>query len=120
MSGIIREYGDLIRRVDKCELIIDNVCYAKSIIKRRQRIQRIHRDFSDKKYTKENIGYESENLRSNFRQFVQDEMAFRGLTCKCIRCREVRSQVLDVDSTKIICENFVGKWWKRMVLRMYR
>jgi len=103
-SGVWRPYSE----IDNCELIIDNVCYAKSIIKRRQRIQRIHRDFSDKKYTKEKIGYESENLRSNFRQFVKDEMAFRGLTCKCIRCREVRSQILDVEKTKIICENFIA------------
>ena len=103
-TGVWKPYSE----VEDCKQIIDNVCYAKTLVKRRQRIQRIHRDFSDIKYTKEEIGYKSEYLRSNFRQFVQDELAYRGMKCKCIRCREVRSKVLNMEDNYIIREDFVA------------
>jgi ELP3 family radical SAM enzyme/protein acetyltransferase len=35
------------------------------------------------------------DYRSNMRQSVQDLMKKRGLTCKCIRCREVKSRAID-------------------------
>jgi elongator complex protein 3 len=35
--------------------------------------------------------------KTNLRQIVQHHMAREGLTCRCIRCREVRGQAIDPD-----------------------
>ncbi len=39
--------------------------------------------------------------KSNLRQIVQRRMAQEGLTCRCIRCREVRGQAVDVDALRL-------------------
>ena len=40
------------------------------------------------------------NKRSSLRQDVQAEMKRRGNVCQCIRCREVRSQKIDVETLR--------------------
>jgi elongator complex protein 3 len=37
------------------------------------------------------------NKRTSLRQDVQREMQLRGTSCRCIRCREVRNQRIDID-----------------------
>ncbi|MDY7078906.1 MAG: tRNA uridine(34) 5-carboxymethylaminomethyl modification radical SAM/GNAT enzyme Elp3, partial [Chloroflexota bacterium] len=39
--------------------------------------------------------------KSNLRQIVKRRMAREGLACRCIRCREVRGQAIDVDALKL-------------------
>jgi len=39
--------------------------------------------------------------KSNLRQIVQRYMARRGLTCRCIRCREVRGRVVDAGTLRL-------------------
>ncbi|MCX7683474.1 MAG: GNAT family N-acetyltransferase, partial [Anaerolineae bacterium] len=39
--------------------------------------------------------------KSNLRQLVQERMAHEGLACRCIRCREVRGQGVDVATLRL-------------------
>lgn len=64
------------------------------------RYNRIQRDFPEE--MKDIVGYSSNNIRSNFRQLLQNEMKKRGLECKCIRCREVKDQCNTGDLKKAI------------------
>ena len=41
------------------------------------------------------------NKRTSLRQDIQQELSRRGETCSCIRCREVKDQVIDVDSLQL-------------------
>lgn len=49
---------------------------------------------------------EGGNGITNLRQIVQDEMKKRGKKCKCIRCREVKNQEVDLKNAKL----FVTKY----------
>lgn len=64
------------------------------------RYNRIQRDFPEE--MKDVVGYSSNNIRSNFRQLLQNEMKKRGLECKCIRCREVKDQSKLYDLKKAV------------------
>jgi len=39
--------------------------------------------------------------KTNLRQIVQRHMAQEGLTCRCIRCREVRGRMVDVSTLRL-------------------
>jgi elongator complex protein 3 len=39
--------------------------------------------------------------KTNLRQIVQRRMAREGLTCRCIRCREVRGQTVDTETLRL-------------------
>jgi elongator complex protein 3 len=41
------------------------------------------------------------NKRSSLRQDVMEELRRRGLSCRCIRCREVRGQMIDLQSLRL-------------------
>ena len=64
----------------------DIIKYAKSIVPYWVRIMRTIRDIPAPNIV-------SGSTMSNMRQIVHEEMAREGLTCRCIRCREVGSQV---------------------------
>ena len=65
------------------------VCkYAKSISKYYIRFNRIQRDFPEEKPGL--LGYQSNNIRCNFRQLLQNQCKKEGIVCKCIRCCEVK------------------------------
>ena len=70
------------------KLLLDVCMYAKQLSRYHIRFNRIQRDFPEERPGV--IGYCSENIRSNFRQTLQNECAKQGITCRCIRCREVR------------------------------
>ena len=74
---------------DNGEKIKDVILYAKKLSKHYIRFNRIQRDFCEER--ENTIGYASKNIRSNFRQLLQDSMAAQGITCKCIRCKEIKS-----------------------------
>jgi histone acetyltransferase (RNA polymerase elongator complex component) len=64
------------------------VVFAKRISKQWIRFNRIQRDFPPETSTR--LGYASETIRPNLRQFVKAEAEKRGIVCQCIRCREVK------------------------------
>jgi elongator complex protein 3 len=39
--------------------------------------------------------------KSNLRQIVQQHMAREGMTCQCVRCREVRGEPIDSDTVRL-------------------
>jgi len=39
--------------------------------------------------------------KSNLRQIVQQHMAREGMTCRCIRCREVRGETINVNAVEL-------------------
>ena len=61
---------------------VDLLCRMKSTVPEYVRIQRIQRDIPVPQIA-------AGIMRSNLRQLVDDEMSRRGLSCRCIRCREV-------------------------------
>ncbi|MGB3716932.1 MAG: tRNA uridine(34) 5-carboxymethylaminomethyl modification radical SAM/GNAT enzyme Elp3 [Candidatus Promineifilaceae bacterium] len=44
--------------------------------------------------------------RANLRQIVQQQMAEQGLTCRCIRCREVRRELVDPADLSLLDETY--------------
>lgn len=68
--------------------LIDLVVFAKRISKQWIRFNRIQRDFPPE--TDARLGYASQTIKPNLRQFVKAEAAKRGIVCQCIRCREVK------------------------------
>ena len=69
-------------------LLLDVCMHAKQLSRYHIRFNRIQRDFPEERPGI--LGYCSENIRPNFRQILQNECTKKGITCKCIRCREVR------------------------------
>lgn len=86
LSGRWVPYADS----DDGTLITDVVLHAKKLSKEYIRYNRIQRDFCEE--APGILGYESKNIRSNFRQLLEIEMKKRGMSCKCIRCREIRTK----------------------------
>jgi len=78
---------------DNGEKILQLGLKIKEFSKEYIRYNRIQRDFPEEHGNV--VGYSSSNIKSNFRQMLQNEMKRRGLECKCIRCREVKDRVTD-------------------------
>lgn len=70
--------------------LIDVILHAKKHSKYFVRFNRIQRDFSEAKNG--TIGFQSKTIKTNLRQIVQNEARKRGITCKCIRCCEIKSK----------------------------
>eukprot|EP01123_Difflugia_compressa_P009081 TRINITY_DN2906_c0_g1_i1.p1 TRINITY_DN2906_c0_g1~~TRINITY_DN2906_c0_g1_i1.p1 ORF type:complete len:388 (+),score=93.03 TRINITY_DN2906_c0_g1_i1:146-1165(+) len=79
--------------------LIEALIHYKKNIPKRRRNNRIIRDIPTSYIIG---GYDKPNLR----QLVQDEMKFRGLSCKCIRCREVRDQKTDISKARLDVEEY--------------
>ncbi len=56
------------------------------------RYNRIQRDFPEAKPGV--LGFESQAIKSNFRQLLLNRCEKAGIVCKCIRCREVKGKAL--------------------------
>ena len=80
---------------DDGEKIMNLGLKIKEFSKEYIRFNRIQRDFPEERDNV--VGYSSNNIKSNFRQLLQNEMKKRGLECKCIRCREVKDRVNETD-----------------------
>jgi ELP3 family radical SAM enzyme/protein acetyltransferase len=80
---------------DDGSLIIDVCLHAKIHSQYYTRFNRIQRDFCEENIEKDVKGYNSQNIRSNFRQILQNEAKKKNITCKCIRCCEVGSKSFD-------------------------
>ena len=81
---------------DKGEKLIDVILHAKRLIPRWLRVNRVQRDFPESCKENNYVGYESNNIRTNLRQFVLKKLEDEGLSCKCIRCREIKSNETDL------------------------
>ena len=71
--------------------LMDLIIYAKQyLVPKYLRLNRIQRDFPEETNKNNNIGFVSDKHKSNFRQMIDDELKKKNLTCKCIRCREIK------------------------------
>ena len=64
------------------EELIDLIAYAKALLPEYVRLQRIQRDIPAKLIV-------AGSRHSNFRQLAEARLHSQGLSCRCIRCREV-------------------------------
>jgi ELP3 family radical SAM enzyme/protein acetyltransferase len=79
----------------KGEKLLEVCMYAKQYSKYYIRFNRIQRDFPEERPGV--IGYSSDNIRANFRQLLQNECKKKGISCKCIRCCEVKHRKFDIN-----------------------
>lgn len=70
--------------------LIDVVVYAKRLMPRWMRVNRVQRDFPVSSNKNNGVGYISSTIPTNFRQLVLKELSKYGETCKCINCREIK------------------------------
>jgi len=74
--------------------LIDLIADIKTGIPRYCRVNRIIRDIPS-------TNVMAGNKRTSLRQDVHKEMAQRGAHCACIRCREVRGKLLDLETLRL-------------------
>lgn len=76
------------------EELIDLLADIKPTIPRYCRVNRVIRDIPSTNVVEG-------NRRTSLRQDVQDELKRRGTKCQCVRCREVKSKTVSVESLKL-------------------
>lgn len=69
--------------------------YVKTAVHPWIRLNRIIRDIPSTYFVNDT------GMKTNMRQLLQDEMASRGLKCRCIRCREVKNGIVNDFELKI-------------------
>jgi len=74
--------------------LIDLIADIKPSIPRYCRVNRVIRDIPSTNVVEG-------NRRTSLRQDVQDELKRRGTKCQCVRCREVKSRSVSVESLKL-------------------
>lgn len=77
------------------ELLMD----LKTIVPRYCRINRLVRDFPIQ-------SIDAGNKITNLREFLQQEMKKRNITCRCLRCREARNRASDMTSAKLYIDKY--------------
>ena len=83
---------------------VEIIAYAKKIVPRWVRIQRIQRDIPAK-------FIEAGVKKSNLRQLVHERLAKEGRKCMCVRCREaglraLRGEMPDAENVRLCCESY--------------
>ena len=86
-NGIWKPYAEKNKGRD----LIDVVVYAKRLMPRWMRVNRVQRDFPVSSDKNNGVGYISSTIPTNFRQLVLKELNNYGETCKCINCREIKN-----------------------------
>lgn len=74
--------------------LIDLIVDIKPTIPRYCRVNRVIRDIPSTNVVEG-------NKRTSLRQDIHRELARRGLRCQCIRCREVRKEIVDIDDLRL-------------------
>ena len=52
----------------------------------------------------------------NLRQLIHDEMRTKKIKCNCIRCREIKWDIIKLENVKMIRENYKANWWDEIFL----
>lgn len=100
--GLHKPYGEIFvphPRIKKYTKLHELLIYAKTIVPKYIRLNRIIRDIPSQ--------YILGGLTDvSMRQVLQLEMKRLGRTCKCIRCKEVKKQKINTIDAKLICLEF--------------
>tara|TARA_Y100000817_G_scaffold304787_1_gene288165 strand:+ start:852 stop:2663 length:1812 start_codon:yes stop_codon:yes gene_type:complete len=91
---------------NKARDLIDVVVYAKRLMPRWMRVNRVQRDFPPSSEKNNQVGYVSNTIPTNFRQLVLKELAHYGQTCQCINCREIKDNPSDPTRAKLLVEEY--------------
>lgn len=75
-------------------------------IPRHVRINRIQRDFPEESKSNKFLGFKSDIHKTNLRQLLDKEMTKRGVSCKCIRCREIKNDSFRIQDIKLNVESY--------------
>lgn len=88
--------------------LIDVIIHAKSIVPEWVRIIRVPRDFEHASERNDYLGYESGNVYGNIRQHILARMNKMNppMKCRCIRCREVKSDKYDINNSKTVIRKY--------------
>ena len=86
--------------------LIDVVVYAKRLMPRWMRVNRVQRDFPVASEKNNQVGYISNTIPTNFRQLVLKELTNYGETCKCINCREIKDHPSDPTQAQLLVETY--------------
>ena len=86
--------------------LIDVVVFAKRLMPRWMRVNRVQRDFPVANEKNNQVGYVSNTIPTNFRQLVLKELANYGQTCQCINCREIKDNPSDPTRAKLMIEEY--------------
>lgn len=81
------------------EELVELIADVKQMVPRYCRINRIIRDIPSTNVVEG-------NKRTSLRQDVQKELARRGKSCQCIRCREVRSKVVTPEELRLDVKDY--------------
>jgi ELP3 family radical SAM enzyme/protein acetyltransferase len=82
------------------QTLLDVCLVAKEYSKEYIRYNRIQRDFPEER--PDVVGYASKYIRNNFRQMLQNHAKKKGITCYCIRCREVKKRAIEPQRVETI------------------
>lgn len=86
-EGIWNSYAE-----EDSEKLIDLLVYAKrQLIPEHVRINRIQRDFPQESLSNDFLGFKSKTHKTNLRQLLDQKMKRIGISCRCIRCREIKN-----------------------------
>lgn len=87
--------------------LTDLIIYAKQwLVPKYLRLNRIQRDFPEEHDNNKKIGFVSDKHKSNFRQLIDQELQKRNLTCKCIRCREIKLNNYKIKDIRLNVEKY--------------
>ena len=87
--------------------LIELLIHAKvNWIPKHVRINRIQRDFPEESETNKFLGFKSAMHKTNLRQLLDQEMSKRGVSCKCIRCREIKNGTFSIADVKLNVESY--------------
>jgi ELP3 family radical SAM enzyme/protein acetyltransferase len=70
------------------------------------RLNRIYRDFPNHDYKTGEVGAVGGIMTTNLRQIIMNQMKAEGVSCKCIRCREVGIGVFSWDNASVFIRTY--------------
>lgn len=71
------------------------------------RVNRTQRDFHHAK-TSNGLGYTSDNISSDLGAILHREAEKKNIYCQCIRCREVKDEVIDLKDMIFVYKQFIA------------
>lgn len=90
-EGLWKPYSE-----ENIKTLVDVILHAKKHSQYFIRYNRIQRDFPESK--NEIVGYNSETIKTNLRQIIQQHAKRQNIECKCIRCCEIKGK--SIQNTK--------------------
>lgn len=102
---------------DDISKLINVILHAKKHSKYYTRFNRIQRDFSEAKNGA--IGFTSKTIKTNLRQMVQNAAHKAGISCKCIRCCEIKAKRINKNNIKLHIDTYYASGGTEKYISFY-